>query len=327
MLGTGSKAFGLVLSCVTLTGCGAEVLDPAGREATEVAELTWLMVGLGTAVWVLVVVLLIVGLRRRPSEDEQELRGRRFILLGGVVLPGVVIVVLMVLGGLAMSGAAGDDTVEVQITGHQYWWEVRYPDQGVVTANEVHLPVDRPVRLVLRSEDVIHSFWVPRLGGKMDLIPGTTNVLELEPTEVGVHRGRCAEYCGLQHTRMQFEAVVSSEQDFEQWLADRAGPARPVATDDDERFDPGFGLFLSEGCARCHRIDGTAADGSVGPDLTHVGSRRTLGAGVVKNTPGEMARWIVDPQSVKPGVEMPAFGDRLTPAQLGALVDYLQGLE
>jgi cytochrome c oxidase subunit 2 len=290
------------------------ILDGAGRESHHVASLWWVMLAMATVVYVVVAALVVVALTRRRREDGGE--RTTFIWWGGVVMP---IVVLGVLAFLTVStttalGRTAKADVQVDVVGHRWWWEVRYPG-GRTTANEVHIPVDRTVDVRLTSVDVIHSFWVPQLAGKLDLVPGQTNHLRLKATRTGTFLGECAEYCGLQHANMRFVVVAQSAGDYERWLdGERAGSAS----------SRGEAVFLRESCAGCHTIEGTEADGTYGPDLTDVGSRRWLAAKAVRNTPDELARWITDPDSIKPGVLMPPT--RLSKADLRDLVAYLESL-
>jgi cytochrome c oxidase subunit II len=226
----------------------------------------------------------------------------------------------------AMLAPSPEGTLKVLVTGEQWWWRVRYLPAGgepVELANELHLPVNEGVEFQLESADVIHSFWIPALGGKADMIPGRRNRLRLEPTRTGVFRGVCAEYCGASHAFMTFPVVVEEKQGFARWLTQQAEPARvpasPLAIE-------GQRLFLSNGCGACHTVRGTGADGVVGPDLTHVGGRRTLGAGRLVNDSDQLRRWIAHTGRLKPEVTMPDFG--MLPAEhLRALGAYLESLK
>jgi cytochrome c oxidase subunit 2 len=217
--------------------------------------------------------------------------------------------------------AASATRVTVQVTGHQWWWEIRYPGTRAVTANELHIPVRTPVRVEVRTADVIHSFWVPELNRKIDTIPGTTNAIELDADAVGSYRGQCAEFCGVQHAHMGLVVVAEPAAQFRQWLAGQARPAAPPATAAARR---GQELFTSAGCQSCHAIRGTAASGDVGPDLTHLASRKTLGALAIPNTREYLRSWIVGSQQVKPGNQMPDLD--LAPDRLDDLTAYLEGL-
>lgn len=328
------------LAAALLAGCGREsgqsTLHPAGPAAAEIAWLWWVMFGAFTTVFVLVLILLLCAVFRRPAsvstaEDTEmpdpgpapPLGRTGFIVGGGIVLPIVVLTPLFLLSlNTSASLRQPQSALTIRVVGHMWWWEVRYPEQGVVTANEIQIPAGRPVRLELASVDVIHSFWVPRLGGKRDMIPGIENVFWIQADEPGVYRGQCGEYCGTQHANMAFHVVALPPEEFDAWLAERTGP-RPETIAAEERR--GLNVFMKAGCAECHAIAGTQAKGNVGPDLTHLGSRRTIGAGMLPNERGNLAGWIADPQALKPGAKMPRT--YLAADDLLALVTYLEGLQ
>jgi len=215
----------------------------------------------------------------------------------------------------------GSTRLTVQVIGHQWWWEARYPGSGVVTANEIHIPAGERVLVVATTEDIIHSFWVPELNRKIDMIPGQRNEVLLDAEHPGVYRGQCAEFCGLQHANMSFLVYADAPEAFRAWLAVQHRPAVAPSTALARR---GRDVFLSEPCVDCHQIRGTSAGGQVGPDLTHVAGRHTLAANTIPNAGPDLARWIRDPQHVKPGNRMPAV--RLPPDELRAIVAYLQSL-
>lgn len=319
-----------ILGLVLLTaGCGGiqSTLEPAGRGAEQIATLFWWMAAGATVIWV-----FVVGLGYYASHVPAGEHGRSEAMMvvgGGVVFPTVVLGALLAYG-LALlpdlTAPAPEGSLTITVTGERWWWRVRYPGphgEEVELANEIHLPVGRPVNFELDSADVIHSFWIPSLGGKMDMFPGRKTRLTLEPTRTGTFRGACAEYCGASHALMNFYVVVHEPEDFAHWLEQQAKPAQAPA---EPSAAHGAELFLATGCGACHTIRGTPANGVVGPDLTHVGSRLSLGAGILPNEPDEFLRWISHPETVKPGVLMPAFG-MLPPDQLRALAAYLDGLE
>jgi cytochrome c oxidase subunit 2 len=244
-------------------------------------------------------------------------------------MPAVVLALLLVYG-LAMLpktiARAPEGSLKIAVTGEQWWWQVRYlsPNgEEVVLANEIRIPVGEPVEFELDSRDVIHSFWIPSLGGKMDMIPGRRTRLTLRPTRTGTFRGVCAEYCGTSHALMAFYVVVTEKAEFVQWLDQQRqpapAPAEPIAV-------KGREFFFSYGCSACHTVRGTAADGVVGPDLTHTGSRLSVGAGALPNEPQAFQKWIARTDKVKPGVSMPHFG-MLPPEELKALAAYLDSLQ
>jgi len=320
-----------VATIVVSTGCGG-MLDPQGPRSNTVVTLWWVMFGISAVVMALVTAALLWGLWRASRPDAPTRAGpagrdRFFVFGGGIAMPVVVMVLLMVLtvwAGRAITEAAEDDAVRIEVVGHQWWWEVRYPDRDVTTANEIHIPAGERVELLLMSEDVIHSFWVPELGGKIDLIPGRTNSLVLEADQPGEYRGQCAEFCGLQHAKMRILVVAEDRDDFDEWVASHQEPAQPLTPDDGALFE-GQQAFLGSACVYCHTIEGTNASGTLGPNLTHLASRQMLASNVVPNTRGHLAGWILDPQSVKPGTQMPPT--QLNADQLEALLDYLGSLE
>jgi cytochrome c oxidase subunit 2 len=218
------------------------------------------------------------------------------------------------------------DAVNIELVGHQWWWEARYkdtdPTREFTTANELHIPVGRPVVVTLRSSDVIHSLWVPNLHGKKDLIPGRTAIMRLRADKPGTYRGQCAEFCGLEHALMVLLVSAEPPAQYEAWAAKQRQPAPPPADDQQAR---GLQVFLGTSCVMCHTISGTTAQGKLGPDLTHLASRQTIAAGTLPNNRGHLAGWIADPQSLKPGVNMPA--NALAPDDLQALLAYLESLK
>jgi cytochrome c oxidase subunit II len=305
-------------------------LDPAAAASRDVASLWWAMFAVA-AVVVAVVTMLVLSASLRPRGDRASRRwlgrsGSRLIVVGGVVVPLAILVVLFVLTLSTLPSVSapeeGDGDLVVEVIGRQFWWEVRYPEQGLVTANEIHIPTGTPVELRVRTADVIHSLWVPRLNRKIDMIPGRTNRILVRAEEPGVYRGQCAEFCGLAHAQMAFLVVSEEPSDFDAWMAGETGDAAAPAS---ESAALGQEVFLSSSCVSCHTIRGTPASATVGPDLTHVGARRWLAAGTIPNTRGNLGGWIVDPQSIKPGNEMPPSD--LSGPELQALLDYLESLE
>lgn len=333
------QCFLVLLATGVMAGCAHEptqsAIHPAGPAAAEIAWLWWIMFWAFTAVFALVIILLFRALFRGPrptsalgkdrlaSESVPPFGPNGFIVAGGFLLPIVVVTPLYLLSlKTSASLSTPPEALTIRVVGHMWWWEVRYPEQGVVTANEIHIPVGQPVRLELASADVIHSFWVPRLHGKRDLIPGVENVFWVQADESGIFRGQCGEYCGTQHANMAFQVVALPPAEFEAWLAERSSPRAEASTADQRR---GLEVFLGAGCAQCHAIRETPAIGNVGPDLSHLGSRRTIAAAVLPNTRGNLMGWIADPQAIKPGAKMPRT--YLTPDELFALVAYLEGLK
>jgi cytochrome c oxidase subunit 2 len=313
-----------------LAGCSGpqSALAPAGRAAARIADLFWWMAAGAVVIWLVVVALAVYAHHVRPGPHEER-KTTLLVIGGGAVFPTVVLAVLLSFGLAEMPGLlapAPEGSLRIAVSGEQWWWRVRYEPPGGAPfelANEIRLPVGEAVQFLLDSPDVIHSFWIPSLGGKMDMIPGRVTRLALEPTKTGTFRGACAEYCGGPHALMNFYVVVEEPEDFARWLEHQRTPARPPAGALAAR---GQESFLAHGCGACHTVRGTPADGVVGPDLTHVGSRVSLGAGILPNEPDQFLRWVARTGDVKPGVHMPAFG-MLPPLELRALAAYLEGLE
>jgi cytochrome c oxidase subunit 2 len=316
------------LAALVLASCdGAQsALAPAGREAERIAALFWWMAGGAAVVWAALVALGVYAVRARLDPGHHRWAAM-WIIGGGAVVPSVVLAVLLAFGldllpELLAPAPAG--SLRVSVAGERWWWRVRYetPQGPVELANEVRLPVGEPVEFHLESGNVIHSFWIPSLGGKVDMIPGRRTRLTLRPAVTGRFRGQCAEYCGIGHALMGFPVVVMEKGEFERWLQAQAQPARPAAG----AAARGQEAFQAHGCGACHAVRGTAARGVIGPDLTHVGGRLSLGAGLLPNGRGALVGWLADPEHQKPGVLMPSYG-MLPPEELHALAVYLEGLE
>lgn len=314
-------------------------LSPEGPAADSLVGLWWLMFGLGMAVFAAVIVIAFMSLRRQrdmPVEDD-ALTGEGaaggsnwLVLVGGVAVPVVVTVLLMVLmittgaDVRALDRLTGDtsEPLVIEVTGLKWWWDVAYPEAGVRTANEIRIPVGRPVEFRLASADIIHSFWIPQLAGKIDMNPGEVNELRVQADEPGIYRGLCTEYCGVQHAKMHFIVEALPAGEFDEWLADRTEPpdepTEAVAQD-------GLEVFENADCIRCHTVEGVSEHTQLGPDLTDFGSRYTLGAGIEPNESDVLAQWLADPHDLKQGVHMPP--SPLDDEELEALVEYLESLE
>jgi cytochrome c oxidase subunit II len=315
-----------------LAGCGSmPVITPAGPGAAAIVDLWWWLFWMTVvpAVFVLGFLFLAV-LRRRRAGRVSEVPASRdvaIILWVGAAMPLAVIVVLMVQSfrtGQHTNEPPQPATVRVQIVGHQFWWEVRYPDLGVVTANEIHVPVGESTLIELTSSDVIHSFWVPALHGKIDTIPGRTNVFWVQSDRAGVYRGQCAEFCGTQHALMGLLVVAEDRAAFDAWVARRQQPAtRPV----ESQALRGQEVFVEASCHLCHAVTGLFEPrvSNTGPDLTHLAGRRTLAAAAMPNTTENLRAWIRNPHDRKPGVRMPA--SVMAEADLDALLSFLRSLE
>jgi cytochrome c oxidase subunit 2 len=310
------------------------MLSPAGIQASSIQHLWWLIFWISTAVFVAVIAGLIVALgrgSRNHSRDEASLPSERSLArgVGAAVAATVAILVSWLVAsvwtGREIASLGASTALTINVIGHQWWWEIQYedaiPSRSVVTANELHVPTGRPVVLKVTSRDVIHSFWVPNLQGKRDLIPGYTTAIWFRADRPGVYRGQCAEFCGMQHAHMALDVAAESDSAFESWLEAMRQPATPPSDDHARR---GRDVFMQARCAACHTVRGTDAAGQVAPDLTHIGTRGTLGAGTLANTPEHLAAWIRDPQKVKPGNQMPP--NPVAADDLGALVAYMETL-
>jgi cytochrome c oxidase subunit 2 len=316
---------------IVMSGCSGntKVTHPASSDAALITDLWLGMLIVGTGVLVAVLLLMVPVFFRRDSTKRPSRKLAWAIVLGGGVLApfvaAVTLVVVSIQTGHAIVTHPPEPSVTVDVIGRLWWWEVRYlDDEGepiAVTANEIHIPVGQPVQFRLISDNVIHSFWVPELQGKTDLIPGQINESWIEADEVGVFRGQCAEFCGTQHALMGFLVFVEPEADFREWLAVQAEPAEEPET---ALQVLGKETFMAGSCKACHTIRGTAADGELGPDLTHLASRSTLAAATILNTEGHLGGWVANPQQIKPGALMPHTA--LDSDEFIALLAYLQSL-
>ncbi len=308
-----------------MIGGAPPILDTHGPQADPIADLSWVLIGGGLAI--LGIVLLFLAIALFGGRWKRHFGREWLIVGGGIVFPVVTLSALLVYGLTLTSGlvsARDADPVRIHVNGEQWWWRVHYlSPRRFASANEVVIPVGRPAMIELTSDNVIHSFWVPELAGKLDMIPGKVNRLRLLAERPGVYYGACAEYCGGPHALMQFRVIALAPPDYARWATVQALPAPPP---DDPLARQGAVLFQNLGCGGCHRIEGTPAIGLAGPDLTHVGSRLHLAAGIIPNNRGTMGGWIANPQQIKPHVKMPAYSG-LTAIELRALSTYLDGLE
>ncbi len=302
-------------------------LEPRGPAAERIEGLWWLMLWISTAVFIVVVGFLIVAVMRGHRKDVKPAGevgwGERFIVISGVIIPTLILGGVFVFGlrDMAVLAVPEDETAfTIEVVAHDWWWEARYPN-GAVSASEIHIPVGERVQLRLTTADVIHSFWVPQLQAKTDHIPGRVNSMWLEADRPGRYRGQCAEFCGVQHANMLFYVVAQPPEEFEAWLANEASPAPEPTGASAAR---GKSVFLNSSCVGCHAIRGTEANSDLGPDLTHIAQRKTIGSGILENNRENMARFILDPRGVKPGVIMPPT--ELSRDELEALLDYLEQL-
>jgi cytochrome c oxidase subunit II len=307
------------------------IFAPVSTPAMAIRDLSYFVLGICAVIFIVVAGMLaysLIRFRGRPGEAEREppqLYGSNQIELAWTAVPVLIVVILFLATARYIFGIEGlqatPGALNVAVVGHQWWWEIRYPDLGIVTANELHVPVSDPADptptfLTLESADVIHSFWVPQLAGKMDVIPNKTNRVWIDPHMPGVYVGQCAEYCGLQHAGMLLQVTVHSTAAFAEWVTTQQAPAH-----DDSGVRRGRELFQSVACINCHTVRGTPANGIFGPDLTHLMSRATLAAGVAENTADNLRTWITDPDALKPGARMPAM--KLSPAEVEHIVAYL----
>ena len=308
------------------SGWPPPVLDPAGPYAGSIATLAWVLFAIGLGVTLIVIAAMWVAFFG-SDKLKARLGGVATIWVAGIAFPALVLTALLV-WGLALtrdlSAPIRGDEMRIRVTGQMWWWRVEYLDSQqrtlIVDANELHIPAGQPVVLELTSDDVIHNLWVPRLSGKLDMIPGRTNLMRIQADAPGVFGGLCAEYCGGPHALMGLQVVAHDAADFPRWMAARQDRAAAVLSADAQR---GERLFASTGCAACHRIAGTPYDGAAGPDLSHVGQRRTLGAGILPNNRGTLMGWIGNSQAIKPGNRMPAYAT-LAGEELRALAEYLE---
>lgn len=308
------KLMTMVACALLLTGCGGNqsALNVYGESAIHLKHLIVWIVAICSVIWMIVMIVLIWALSRSKEERPQEYptRERRLttFVTAAVGMTVVIITGLTIASFIttrALSEAKPGD-LTIRINGQQWWWQVSYidpdPARSFDTANEIHVPVGRNVRLQLEAGDVIHSFWVPSLAGKQDLIPGRVNELTIRADRAGVYRGQCAEFCGLQHSHMAVLVIAESAADYQRWVD---AQRQQAAASSDQEADAGKAVFISKPCAACHTVRGTDARGTTGPDLTHVGSRQTIAAGLFDTTRGSLAAWIADPQTLKPGNNMP----------------------
>jgi len=313
----------------------ANIFKPLSAPAEAVHEISLLTLIICGAIFLVVGGLLlyaVIKFRARPGDDGTEppqIYGSNQLELAWTVIPILVVFVLVLVTARTTADVQNaklpPGALKIRVVGHQWWWEIHYPDHGVVTANELHVPVSsrdrrRPTAITLESADVIHSFWVPQLAGKTDVIPNRSNAMWVEPYATGTYLGNCAEYCGTQHAKMLLRVVVESPEDFAKWITSQKAPAV-----DDPSVREGRDLFFATSCVNCHRVAGTKAGGVFGPDLTRLMSRETIGAGAALNTPEKLRLWVRDPQQIKPGCLMPDM--QLREEDVTKIVAFLQSLK
>jgi cytochrome c oxidase subunit 2 len=316
-----------------LTGCGGQqnFLNDHSPQSHAIMLLWWWMFGAAMVVLLGAIGLLVLSFLRRgkrglPIFGTRESVPQAMVLVFGIAVPAVVLVALFGASDVYLVGKTGPPSpkstaLTVHVIGRQWWWDVQYPGTSAVTANEIHIPVRTRVDVIATTGDVIHSFWVPSLNRKIDMIPGRVNRILLYASSAGRYRGQCAQFCGLEHARMAMYVFAQPKAQFEAWLRNQQAPAAAPRT---AAQRAGKADFMNDQCASCHTIAGTAAQGDVGPNLTHVGSRTTLAALTIPNTPYWMSRWIRNPQAIKPGVQMPDLG--IPGGQIKEIVAYLESL-
>ena len=304
------------------------VLDPQSPQARAIFHLAIVAGIIFAAIFAIVSAMIVYALMRcrwREGEtDPKQIAGNKTVELVWTVIPFLIVVALFVLSWKTMSASDPPPAPEpdIVITGHQWWWEARYPSSGVVTANEIHIPAGRPLSIRLESADVLHEFWVAELTRKMTTVPGHPNNIWIQSDHPATYLGVCSEFCGTQHAWMHFLVVAETPKQFQGWEQAQLAPAKiPIAGNAAQ----GLALFQRTSCINCHAINGTLATARVGPDLTHFASRRKLGAGIADNTPANLRRWLTNPQQIKPGVKMPDY--KFTDAEITQLTDYIETLQ
>jgi cytochrome c oxidase subunit 2 len=301
-------------------------LYPASEGAQEIARLYWLTFGIATVIFILVEGLLLYTLFRFRQKDPEvippKVHGSTPLEIAWTIAPAIILLMVFVLMVRTMRASAETpgEAMQVQVIGHQWWWEFQYPELGIKTANELVVPAGRPVLVGLRSDNVIHSFWIPRLAGKTDVVPGQTNSMWFQADEAGEYRGQCAELCGAQHANMNFMVIALPPDQFSEWAERQQQPAVEATGE----AAAGQEIFMTGQCITCHTIDGTIAQGVLGPNLTHFGSRRGIAGLTLENTPENLARWLAEPQAVKPLNKMVI--NKLSQDEIEALVQYLSSL-
>lgn len=324
-------------AALLLAGCEGpqNYLSSGGPAAERLADLGWFVLIVFSVVTVAVWLLILwIGLRRRGSLDTHlpvdNVQGQSFMLVGGFAIPVAILTLIFIVTLQTMTAfpmaQAGASSPDIRVTGQQWWFSAQYLEAGMPILNsptEIHIPVGEPVDLELVTRDVIHSFWIPKLHGKVDLIPGHPNHIRIQADEPGVYAGQCAEYCGVQHAHMRLFVVAQSLDEYEAWVAHQQRPAAEPVSQQARR---GRDLFMSQACVLCHTIRGTPARGNIGPELTHLASRKRIAGGMLENNTANLSAWVIHAQSLKPGARMPSLG-AFDGEELRAVVSYLQGLE
>ena len=335
----------LVVCCLAgtiglLSACASDnPMSPFGAQgpgASQLEDLFMLIFWAALVVFVIVgggLVFTVVRFRQNPGDTSlpPQIHGHRNLEIAWTISPSIVLIVIAIPsidGIFALANSPDEDSLTVTVTGHQWWWEFDYEDEDIVTANELHIPANTVVNLNIESSDVIHSFWVPKLQGKIDAVPGHSNFLWLEADEPGTYLGQCLEFCGEAHANMRFVVIADSLEGFEDWKANQRAPANTPSG----RATSGSQLFLSKGCVACHKIDSTG--GTIGPNLTHFASRGTFAGSILENTRSNLIKWVTDPESMKAGnlmsAQAPVYTNpdmAMTPEEVSHIVAYLQSLK
>lgn len=321
----------LLLLALPLAGCSStqSILEPASTNARDITGLFYTIFYVALAIFIVVEGLLVYFVvryqRRAGTELPEQIHGNTPVEIAWTLAPALVLAVVFVLTVRTMTAvnvtAQPASTLNVRVIGHQWWWEYQYPDMNIVTANDLHIPVGEVVHITLESDNVIHSFWVPQLTGKTDVVPGHQNTTWLRAETAGEYHGQCAEFCGAQHAHMLFQVIAQPRADFDAWAKQQQTPPAAPSADAARGAD----VFAKGACIGCHTIQGTKGQGKVGPNLTHFGSRLTIGAGALNNTPENLALWLKNPQAVKPENDMPNLG--LSDVDIQSLVAYLESLK
>ena len=320
-----------IVATVLLTACAKnapqDTLKPEGPVARQIDNLISPVFIVAGLVFVLVQGLVLVAMfkfRDRPdSAEPKQVHGNTRLEVGWTLIPAVILFAIAIptIKTIFDLAETPDNHINVTVTGHQFWWEYEYDDLGVVTANELRIPVGRPVELKLRGDDVIHSFWVPALAGKIDVVPGRTNHMWFQADKPGVYEGQCTEFCGLSHANMRLRAIAQTPADFDAWIASQKAPV--TAPGDGSPAAAGWLVYNQKGCGGCHTVEGLSA-GKVGPNLTHFSSRNTFAGSIFDRTPANLRKWLDDPPGVKPGSKMPNLG--LSSQEITDLIAYLDTL-
>ncbi len=328
-----------LLSAVLLSGCATESptwFSPASTNATLITNLATAVFIIAALVFVVVETLLVISVvrfsRKKTAGEPEQIEGNTKFEIAWTAAPAIVLLIVFILSLQTLqsvayspasdpSGTPASNAIHVRVVGHQWWWEFDYPELNITTADELHVPVNTVVNFDLESADVIHSFWAPQLAGKTDVIPGHTNHTWFKADQVGIFHGQCAEFCGEEHALMQFQVVVETADQFQTWVSQQQAPMAAMTGD----AAKGEQVFMNGACIGCHTVDGTKAQGKVGPNLTHLASRQYFAGDVFENNAATLKRWLSDPPAMKPGTVMPNL--HLSQADIDALVAYLTSLK